>query len=159
MLQHNIPLGLRASPRAPGKIPHLGVHNSLQQHARFLHMYPFISQQNPKGSRKWGNRERWDASHQEVKCKQPLGDASTERRGSSWSGEREIEEETISEREDIKPIILHFFFLFSSVFFCPQAPSDKFSEFSIREAAALRRGLSLYQTDRQEVNAAWQDLT
>lgn len=72
VLQHNIPLGLRASARAPGKIPHLGVHNSLKQHARFLHMYPFISQQNPKGSRKWGNRERWDASHQEVKCKQPL---------------------------------------------------------------------------------------
>lgn len=36
-----------------------------------LFLYPFISQQNPKGSRKWGNRERWDASHQEVKCKQP----------------------------------------------------------------------------------------
>lgn len=73
--------------------------------------------------------------------------------------EKEIEEETISEREDIKPIILRFFLLLSSVFFCPQAPSDNFSEFSIREAAALWRGLSLYQTDRQEVNAAWQDLT
>lgn len=130
-------------------------------HARFLHTYPFISQQNPKGSRKWGNRERWDASHQEVKCKQPLRGCQhrEKRKQLEWRKRNRGRDNKWKRGYKTNYSAFFFFFLLSSVFFCPQAPSDKFSEFSIREAAARWRRLSLYQTDRQEVNAAWQDLT